>query len=433
METEDAVYDILEDIPPPLEHTAELLKSIIQTASSSPRNTQKILHLVSRGVEILQALRTPFSEPGPSDFYEMIVAMESVRKLELILMEARSLIEQEATLPTSYTEESKATWGVRRDKLHDLLVEAHAPEFNPPNDWEKALEDVARVDDHLWVGMIAHDIWNGGSNLELAKEVERTAAKLLELKDNSRKQDIERIMMGWEPSRTDAHSPPRSLRDFPMPLRSLGSGSRNSRSNSPVPSRQDSPAPGAISLESSHMNKIFQSLSDYYIPKHRLRIREQTLGGGGFGRVKLADLSTETGFPAGNTLTTVAVKILHTENFDGVPLGIAVRLAREIELWASCKHANILELTGYYNSEDFREVYMISPYMANGNIKDYLSREAPSQEHRLKLVLGTIKGLAYLHTREPPIVHGDLKSVCPPPTTRPQPNLLATFGALHGL
>lgn len=29
----------------------------------------------------------------------------------------------------SYTEESKATWRVRRDKLTDLLIEAHAPEF----------------------------------------------------------------------------------------------------------------------------------------------------------------------------------------------------------------------------------------------------------------------------------------------------------------
>lgn len=29
-------------------------------------------------------------------------------------------------------------------------------------DWKADLEEVARVDDHLWVGLIAHDMWNSG-------------------------------------------------------------------------------------------------------------------------------------------------------------------------------------------------------------------------------------------------------------------------------
>lgn len=82
METERAVYDIPADIPLPLEHAAELLRGLVQTASKSPRNTQKMLHLVSRSIEILDTLCAPFSEP-PSDIYEMITALESLRKLEL--------------------------------------------------------------------------------------------------------------------------------------------------------------------------------------------------------------------------------------------------------------------------------------------------------------------------------------------------------------
>ena len=75
-----AAFDIPQDIPPPLEHSAELLRGIILTASKMPRNTQKTLHIVSRGIEITNALRAPFSEV-PSNLDEMIKAMESLRKI----------------------------------------------------------------------------------------------------------------------------------------------------------------------------------------------------------------------------------------------------------------------------------------------------------------------------------------------------------------
>ncbi|KIO17969.1 hypothetical protein M407DRAFT_84447, partial [Tulasnella calospora MUT 4182] len=87
------------------------------------------------------------------------------------------------------------------------------------------------------------------------------------------------------------------------------------------------------------------------------------------------------------------------------------RLAREMKVWAPCIHPNILEFTGYYLSKDYKVAYLVCPYMKNGNIKSYLAREAPPLRRRLELAFDTIKGLAYLHSREPPIVHGDLKSL----------------------
>ncbi|KIO16874.1 hypothetical protein M407DRAFT_12606 [Tulasnella calospora MUT 4182] len=180
-----------------------------------------MLHLVSRGIEILITLRGPFSEP-PSDLYEMIAAMESLGKLEFILMEAQGLIEQEAALPVTYTEESKATWRVRRDRLNGLLIEAHAPEFNPPTGWKEDLDEVARVDDHLWVGLIAHDMWNNGKDVGQAQEAERTAAKLLELptspkEADSRERDIEMTMTSWEQNRKDASGSVLPLFSFSAP------------------------------------------------------------------------------------------------------------------------------------------------------------------------------------------------------------------------
>ncbi|KAG8924867.1 hypothetical protein FRC01_010957 [Tulasnella sp. 417] len=249
MEIEQPVYGIPTDIPPPLEHAAELLTGMVQTASKSPRNTQKILHLISRGIEILNMLRTPFSKP-PSDLYEMITAMESLRKLEFILMEARNLIEREAVLPVYYTQESAATWFTRRDRLRDLLIEAHALEFNPPTDWKEDLEEVVRVDDHLWVGLIAHDLWNSGKDVGHAQDVERIATKLLEPpaspKDkeaSSRQRDIERAMMAWERARKDPNSSASPFFNLLMPRFGFLRGFGTTRSASAVPTRQGSPVP----------------------------------------------------------------------------------------------------------------------------------------------------------------------------------------------
>ncbi|KAG8900198.1 hypothetical protein FRC01_010241, partial [Tulasnella sp. 417] len=86
------------------------------------------------------------------------------------------------------------------------------------------------------------------------------------------------------------------------------------------------------------------------------------------------------------------------------------RLAREMKDWASCKHPNILEFWGFHLSEDFTKAYLVSPYMVNGNVQAYIAREAPPQEVRLALIVDTITGLDYLHKRDPPVVHGDLKT-----------------------
>lgn len=51
---------------------------------------------------------------------------------------------------------------------------------------------------------------------------------------------------------------------------------------------------------------------------------------------------------------------------------------------------------------------MVSPLMENGNLKEYL--EASPDADRLLLVTEIADGLNYLHTREPAVVHGDLKA-----------------------
>lgn len=49
-------------------------------------------------------------------------------------------------------------------------------------------------------------------------------------------------------------------------------------------------------------------------------------------------------------------------------------------------HPNIAPLVGYYLSDDFKESYIVSEWMKNGNVRDYLARERPSINARLQLV-----------------------------------------------
>ncbi|KAG8941296.1 hypothetical protein FRC04_004615 [Tulasnella sp. 424] len=81
------------------------------------------------------------------------------------------------------------------------------------------------------------------------------------------------------------------------------------------------------------------------------------------------------------------------------------RLAREITTWSTIAHPNVAPILGFAATPI---VSLISPWYENGNVRDYL-KTAPNAD-RLKLSLDIAKGLAYLHSRTPEIVHGDLKS-----------------------
>lgn len=53
---------------------------------------------------------------------------------------------------------------------------------------------------------------------------------------------------------------------------------------------------------------------------------------------------------------------------------------------------------------------MVSPFLPKGNAAAYLS--ANPDASTLGLLVGAAYGLEYLHTRQPPITHGDLRGVC---------------------
>ncbi|KAG8898424.1 hypothetical protein FRB99_007442 [Tulasnella sp. 403] len=134
---------------------------------------------------------------------------------------------------------------------------------------------------------------------------------------------------------------------------------------------------------------------------------ETTLGVGGFGTVYRATI--RRGQPLGGSY--VAVKKLRAAGGRDKCLRLAIALIRELAVWASLHHANVISLIGFHLSEHSDEAWLISPYMAQGNISSFLVRMRPNEDVRVRLALDTASGLEYLHSLDPPVCHGDIKSL----------------------
>ncbi|KAG9043783.1 Negative regulator of mitotic exit [Tulasnella sp. UAMH 9824] len=129
------------------------------------------------------------------------------------------------------------------------------------------------------------------------------------------------------------------------------------------------------------LRSALDDLTHLYIPESRLNIMDsKDIGGGKYGEVLLAKLEGSSQAPI-----QVAVKELRHVETRGVRQRVALRLARELKIWARVKHPNILPLIGYYLSENYEIARFISPFMTNGNVSQYLRREPPGELKRLDI------------------------------------------------
>ncbi|KAG8927063.1 Negative regulator of mitotic exit, partial [Tulasnella sp. 408] len=129
------------------------------------------------------------------------------------------------------------------------------------------------------------------------------------------------------------------------------------------------------------LRSALDELTPLFIPESRLNITNRTeIGFGNYGEVLLAKLEGPSQAPI-----QVAVKELRHVETRGVRLRVALRLARELKIWASVNHPNILPLIGYHLSHNYEIARFISPYMTNGNVSQYLKKEKPSMRMRLDI------------------------------------------------
>ncbi|KAG8913716.1 hypothetical protein FRC01_004415 [Tulasnella sp. 417] len=153
------------------------------------------------------------------------------------------------------------------------------------------------------------------------------------------------------------------------------------------------------------LTSILEDLSSYEVAWDRVKFRgEAAVGSGGFGEVRMATLDDP------DSSDVLAVKILRTHGSKAQRARIAVRLAREIYIMSTTSHPNIIPFTGFYlDRKDLRVACVIAPYMANGNVGEYLDDNEVDIEKRLEFALETGQGLSYLHSLSPPICHADIK------------------------
>ena len=134
------------------------------------------------------------------------------------------------------------------------------------------------------------------------------------------------------------------------------------------------------------------------------------LGKGGFGDVWLAR----------HKQTLVAVKIMQLE--EGVQGGenqlkAQERFMREIEIAKLLRHRHVLPALdhGYLQVNNRTLPYLVSPYKSEGSLADLIEKQHvyPWQRWTLGQTADAIwqasQALEYMHTREPKIIHQDVK------------------------
>ncbi|KIO19005.1 hypothetical protein M407DRAFT_54037, partial [Tulasnella calospora MUT 4182] len=83
----------------------------------------------------------------------------------------------------------------------------------------------------------------------------------------------------------------------------------------------------------------------------------------------------------------------------------------EVEMLARLSHQNIIRLIGFVEDLQHDKAWIALSWEPNGNVRDFLASGKWEIPERVSLIQDMFEGLKYLHTHEPPICHGDLKSL----------------------
>ncbi|PWA70673.1 protein kinase [Artemisia annua] len=129
-------------------------------------------------------------------------------------------------------------------------------------------------------------------------------------------------------------------------------------------------------------------------------VLKEKIGEGSFGTVHRADWNGED----------VAVKTLSLEQ-DFHP-GRFDEFWREVAIMRRLQHPNIVLFMGVVTQPP--NLSIVTEYLPRGSLFKILHKPGPKkildERHRLKMAFDVAKGMNYLHKRNPPIVHRDLKS-----------------------
>ncbi|KAG8948073.1 hypothetical protein FRC00_008810, partial [Tulasnella sp. 408] len=85
--------------------------------------------------------------------------------------------------------------------------------------------------------------------------------------------------------------------------------------------------------------------------------------------------------------------------------------ANEVEVQSKLSHPNVVKIIGFVEDMENSVASMLYQWEENGNLRELLRSGEWEIPERLSLIQDVVDGLEYLHSRDPPICHGDLKSL----------------------
>ena len=97
-------------------------------------------------------------------------------------------------------------------------------------------------------------------------------------------------------------------------------------------------------------------------------------------------------------------------NLAGVPKNERNRIVNEVRLLERLHHHNIISFHGSWVNRELAQVNFITEILSSGTLKSFITKV---QVIRLKIAkrwaVQILKGLEYLHSQDPPVIHRDLK------------------------
>ncbi|KAG9040565.1 hypothetical protein FS837_000453 [Tulasnella sp. UAMH 9824] len=136
------------------------------------------------------------------------------------------------------------------------------------------------------------------------------------------------------------------------------------------------------------LQSTLKQLAYLRIESSRLTIENDSeVGNGGFGDVYIATLDGSSRVAVKQLriirATGTQVRVAMYLTVSSLPLTSRQRLARELQTWSKAQHPNVLKLVGFYLSKNYDCAQLVSPYLPNGNITEYIKRKKPSTDARL--------------------------------------------------
>lgn len=109
--------------------------------------------------------------------------------------------------------------------------------------------------------------------------------------------------------------------------------------------------------------------------------------------------------------TTEGIEVAwNVVNLAGVPKNERNRIVNEVRLLERLHHQNIISFHGSWVNRERQEVNFVTEILSSGTLKSFIEKV---QVIRWKIAkrwaIQILKGLDYLHSQEPPVIHRDLK------------------------